>query len=129
MGCRRGEEESSPYERVDLVATKLRGPDRENLAWGRPKWNVFPLWRDHCPRALEAAEVFSLGRSMWMLLQQVTQSEVEDLDEVVVYWDEEARAIPEDWKAVVSSSLDTDPNRRIGLSELVRFWENAKCNK
>jgi hypothetical protein len=35
-----------------LVYRKYRGPHRENLAWGRPKWNVFPIWRDHCPRAL-----------------------------------------------------------------------------
>jgi hypothetical protein len=121
-------------EGADLVApkliyTKYRGPDRENLACGRPKWNVFPIWRDHCPRALEAAGVFSLGRSMLMLLQQVTQSEVEDLGEVVVYWDGEASDILEDWKAVVSSCLDTYPNRRIRLSELVRVWGNAKCNK
>jgi hypothetical protein len=125
---------SSLYEGADLVAPKLiyrkyRGPHRENLAWGQPKWNVFPIWRDHCPRALEAAEVFSLGRSMWMLLQQVTQSEVEDLDEVVVYWNEEASDIPEDWKVVVGSCLDPDPNRRIRLSELVGFWGNAKCKK
>jgi hypothetical protein len=45
----------SLYEGVDLVApkliyTKYRGPDRENLAWGRPKWNIFPIWREgNCP--------------------------------------------------------------------------------
>jgi serine/threonine protein kinase len=119
--------ESSLYEGPDFAAPKLlykkyHGPPRENLAWGRPKWNVFPIWRDHCPRALEAAEVFSLGRTMWMLLQQVAQSEVEDLDEVVLYWNEEASDIPDDWKVVISSCLDPDPNRRIRLSELVRFW-------
>jgi hypothetical protein len=59
-----------------------------------------PIWRDQCLRALEAAEVFSLGRSTWMLLQQVTQSKVEDLDKVVVYWDEEASDILEDSKVV-----------------------------
>jgi hypothetical protein len=58
--------------RLKLVYEKYCGPDRENLAWGRPKWNVFPRWRDLYPRALEAAEVFSLGRTMWMLLEQVT---------------------------------------------------------
>jgi hypothetical protein len=31
----------------------------------------------------------------------VTQSKVEDLDEVVVYWDEEASDIPEDSKVVM----------------------------
>ena len=43
---------------------KYCGLYRENLAWGRPKWNVFPYWREIYPRALEAAEVFSLGRTM-----------------------------------------------------------------
>lgn len=48
-------------EGTDLAAPKLvyrkyRGPHRENLAWGQPKWNVFPTWRNHCPKALEAAE-------------------------------------------------------------------------
>lgn len=65
---------------------------------------------------------------MWMLLQQVTQSEVENLHEVNIYWDEEASDIPEDWKAVVSSCLDPDPNR-IRLPGLVGLWENAKCKK
>jgi hypothetical protein len=70
--------------------------------------------------------VFSLGRTMWMLLQQVTQSDVEDLNQVTVYWDKKASDIPEDWKVVIGSCLDPDPNRRIGLSELVRFWGNAR---
>jgi hypothetical protein len=64
-----------------------------------------------------------------MLLQQVTQSEVEDLDEVVLYWDEEESDIPEDRTVVVSSCLDPDPNRRIRLSELVEFWGKAKSKK
>ena len=34
-----------------LVYEKYRGPHRENLTWGRPKWNVFPSWRDSVPRA------------------------------------------------------------------------------
>ncbi|PMD26774.1 hypothetical protein NA56DRAFT_667929 [Hyaloscypha hepaticicola] len=104
---------SSLYEAANLVASKLiytkyRGPDRENLAWGRPKWNVFPIWREHCPRALEAAEIST---------------------KFVVYWDEEASDIPEDWKVIVGSCLYPDPNRRIRLPELVGFWENAKYLK
>jgi hypothetical protein len=33
---------------------------------------------------------------MWMLLDQVAQSEVEDLDEVFVFWSEAAKDIPYD---------------------------------
>ena len=109
-----------------LVYEKYCGPDRQNLAWGRPRWNVFPHWRDQYPRALEKAEVFSLGRTMWMLLEQVPQSEVEDLDEVVVSWSDVTRDIPDDWKAIVSRCLDPDPNERIGLLELVDFWATAQ---
>lgn len=111
-----------------LVYEKYRGPHRENLAWGLPKWNVFPSWRDSFPRALEAAEVFSLGRVMWMLLEQVVQCEAGDPGEVTVYWSEAAQDIPDDWKAVVCRCHDPDPNKRIRLSELVNFWESVKCN-
>lgn len=65
---------------------------------------------------------------MRMLLQEVTQSELESLDEVAVYWNDDANDIPDDWKAVVGRCLDPDPNnQRIGLLELVNFWEGKKC--
>lgn len=115
------EEEDSAEPK--LVYEKYRGPYRENLAWGEPKWNVFPIWRDSYPRALEAAEVFSLGRTMWMILEQVAQIDVENIEDFD--W---SKDIPDDWRSVVDRCLDTDPNKRIGLSELVDFWEAVKCN-
>ncbi|KAK4203555.1 hypothetical protein QBC40DRAFT_274512 [Triangularia verruculosa] len=61
--------------RPRLVYTKYQGLPRRNAeeevgdaSWH--KWNVFPIWNAECPLALELAEVFSLGRSMWMLLRQ-----------------------------------------------------------
>lgn len=62
------------------------------------------------PRALEVAEVFSGGRTMWMLLEQVPQSELEDVDGLIVSWSEDAKDIPEDWKAVVSRCLRAHSN-------------------
>ena len=111
-----------------LEYEKCNGPNRKNLGWSRPKWNVFPIWRTSYPRALEAVEVFSLGRTMWMLLEEVEQSEVEDLaqDQVVVSWSDESYDIPEEWKAVVARCLDRDPNERIGLWDLVEFWGAEK---
>ena len=102
-----------------IVYEKYSGPDRKNIAWGQPQWNVFPCWRGLYPRALESAEVFSLGRTKWMLLEQVTQREVEDLSEVVVSWSYTAKDIPGDWKHIVSRCPESDPNKRIGLLE---FW-------
>ncbi|KAH8749322.1 kinase-like domain-containing protein [Diaporthe sp. PMI_573] len=66
-----------------LVYTQYQGPVRVNLPRGRPAWNVFPEWSRRWPRACEAAEVFSLGRTMWMLLQEVPQEDVEDLDRCI----------------------------------------------
>ena len=111
-----------------LVYTKYEGPIRVNLPMGRPTWNVFPEWNEHFPKACEAAEVFSLGRTMWMLLQEVAQEDVEDLDpkEISVSWREDAGSIPDHWKAVVMRCLECDPNKRIGLSDLVRFWEEQQ---
>ncbi|KAL8983335.1 MAG: hypothetical protein Q9205_002399 [Flavoplaca limonia] len=106
-----------------LVYEKYSGPYRENLAWGQPKWNVFPSWKDTCPRALDAAEVFSLGRTMWMLLNGVAQSELEDSDEVVMSWNDAAEEVPNEWKGIVGRCLDPDPNARIGLRQLVDFWK------
>ena len=109
-----------------LIYEKYCGPERENLAWGRPKWNVFPQWRNLYPRALEAAEVFSLGRTTWMLLNQITQSQLEDKNEVSGSWDQDSEDIPEDWKAVINRCLHSDPNERIRLLELVDFWKAVK---
>ena len=67
--------------------------------------------------------VFSLGRTMWMLLQQVPQRKVEDREEVVVFWNYEANDIPKEWKAIVGKCLDPDPNKRIRLSELMSYWK------
>lgn len=109
-----------------LVYEKYCGPYRENLACGRPKWNVFPYCREYYPRALMAAEVFSLGRAIWMLLEQLPQSRLEDAEEVVVSWSQDAMDVPEDWKAVVSRCLDPNPSKRIRLSGLVDFWKVVK---
>lgn len=66
-----------------LVYTKYAGAERRNMPEGGGQetfniWNVFPEWQKSCPKALELAEVFALGRTMWMLLSQT----VDDFDEV-----------------------------------------------
>ncbi len=100
---------------------------QENLAWNRSKWNVYSFWSEFYSRVLMTAEVFSLDRTMWMLLQQVTQSKVENLDEVVVYWSKNTRNISNDWKIMMNRCLDLDLNKRIELMNLLNFWEKVKC--
>ncbi|KAL9594509.1 MAG: hypothetical protein Q9219_006991 [cf. Caloplaca sp. 3 TL-2023] len=114
--------ETKDLRRSELVYEKYQGPDRVNLPWGSPKWNVFPIWRESCPRALHAAETFSLGILMWMLLEQVTDEEAEEMSQVVVSWNKSAVDIPKAWRDVVCRCVNPDPNKRIELLELVDFW-------
>ncbi|KAL8713168.1 MAG: hypothetical protein Q9220_002689 [cf. Caloplaca sp. 1 TL-2023] len=124
------EEVSSPSDdgalelaEPELVYEKYTGPERENLSWSRPKWNVFPLWREHFPRALAAAEVFSLGRTMWMLFERLTQEDVEMNHPITVSWSDASKDVLAAMKCLVDKCVDPDPNKRIELSFLLRMWE------
>lgn len=103
-----------------LIYKLYEGPERENNPSSWPRWNIFAIWRDECPRALEAAEVFSLGRTMWMLLAQVDEGDPQR--EIAVFW-EKAYDIPSPWVAIVQQCIDKDPNQRPGLVELRDFWQ------
>ncbi|KAJ0315571.1 hypothetical protein Brms1b_006024 [Colletotrichum noveboracense] len=100
-----------------IIYTPHEGAPRKNQKWGFPDWNVFPEWKRTCPRAAELAEVFSLGRTMWMLLEQVEQSP----DAAV--WTEASKDVPAAWKAMVMRCIERDPNDRPELDEVVAFWE------
>ncbi|KAI1175975.1 kinase-like domain-containing protein [Nemania sp. FL0916] len=113
---------------------KYTGPERRNMPITTPGdngwnvWNVFLEWSKQCPRALELAEVFSLGRCMWMLLRQPDMDAFEDVtstEEVVEDW-QSSEDIPVHWKQVVQDCLRRDPNERIGLRELTAFWDDAR---
>ena len=121
------EEVEIPGALPRLAYTRYEGPRRVNMTFGRPAWNVFPEWSERWPRACAAAEVFSVGRTMWMLLQEVTQKDIEDLaaDKIIVSWDEDTD-IPECWREVVMKCMEKDPNERIKLTELVAFWEEQQ---
>ena len=117
-----------------LRYTKYTGPERRNMPETAPGrngwnvWNVFPLWNEQCPKALELAEVFSLGRSMWMLLRQPDMNAFEDVEsteDVVEDWTS-SDDIPAHWKHVVQSCLKRNPNERIGLRELLAFWDGVR---
>ncbi|KAI9692025.1 MAG: hypothetical protein M1820_009600 [Bogoriella megaspora] len=117
-----------------LRYTKYNGPERRNMPENTPGnngwnvWNVFPEWSKQCPKALELAEVFSLGRCMWMVLRQPDMAAFDGItstEEVVEDWDS-SEDIPARWKQVVQDCLKHDPNERIGLHDLVNSWDNAR---
>lgn len=118
-------------KRPQLKYTKYCGAPRRNVdedvlgdaPWH--SWNVFPIWINEHPWALELAEVFSLGRSMWMLLRQ-PESDFEDIehpDQLITDW-EKSEDIPMTWKQIVDRCMSRDANARPDLSELVGFWTN-----
>ncbi|KAI9782657.1 MAG: hypothetical protein M1816_001728 [Peltula sp. TS41687] len=67
-----------------LTYVKYNNSPRRNLPWERPKWNVFPLWSEQYPHALDLAEIFSLGRTMWMLLNRIPEAQLDEEDDVTV---------------------------------------------
>ncbi|KAI8174703.1 Serine/threonine-protein kinase Nek2 [Colletotrichum sp. SAR 10_66] len=92
------------WNRPRLQYTKYEGPPRRNTEedvlgdypWNT--WNVFPGWSAEHPLALELAEVFSLGRAMWMLLRQPDMDfdEIEHPSQLKTSW-EGAEDIPTAW--------------------------------
>ncbi|KAI9682981.1 MAG: hypothetical protein M1820_010932, partial [Bogoriella megaspora] len=91
-----------------------------------PKRDVFRIWQQNCPRALEAAEVYSLGRTLWAILQQISE-EVSDrnhLDHEPIVWSPLSVDIPTHWKLFISSCTIIDPNERPRFQEAVTFWED-----
>ncbi|KAI1076824.1 kinase-like domain-containing protein [Whalleya microplaca] len=127
-------EEIPEDQTTTLRYTKYTGPDRRNMPLTTPgesgwnTWNVFLVWSEQCPKALELAEVFSLGRCMWMLLRQpdmIAFEDIESTEEVVEDW-ESSEDIPAHWKHVIQRYLKHDPNERISLRELTDFWDGVR---
>lgn len=131
------EEMPAEGKKTALRYTKYTGPERRNMPVTTPgcngwnAWDVFPVWSKCCPKASELAEVFSLGRCMWMLLRQPDMNSFEDVlgtEDVVEDWDS-SEDIPAHWKRVISNCLKNEPNERIGLRELLAFWDNARLER
>ena len=113
-----------------LKYTKYQGPERENTSFPGHPWitfNVFPLWNVICPKAVEKAEVFALGRSMWMVLRQPNMEweEIEHPNDLVSDWNE-TDDIPVAWKNLVDRCMSSDPNSRPDMAELdslIALWD------
>ncbi|RMZ80383.1 hypothetical protein DV738_g2782, partial [Chaetothyriales sp. CBS 135597] len=126
-------EDGQDGRRPRLQYTKYSGIPRRNVDEGiladAPwhTWNVFPVWNATCPWALELAEVFSLGRSMWMLVRQ-PEMEFEDIEhpeQLVTDWNN-SEDIPIAWKQLIDRCMSRDPNERPDLSDLVDFWTKER---
>ncbi|KAH8593165.1 hypothetical protein B0O99DRAFT_689070 [Bisporella sp. PMI_857] len=105
---------TSRHKRHKFRYAKYDGPPRRNVpedALGDASWhiwNVFSSWNNAYPHALELAEAFSLGRSMWMLLRQPDMEfdDVNHPNDLETDW-ASSDDVPESWKGFVVS----------------RFWE------
>jgi serine/threonine protein kinase len=111
-----------------LKYTKYQGPERNNTSFdGWFSFNVFPLWNVTYPKAVEKAEVFSLGRMMWIILRQPNMDweEVDHPNDLVCDWDEADDTIPVAWRNLVDRCLSLDPNSRPDMDELdslIALW-------
>ena len=127
LDVRQSDEET--IARPRLVYERYAGPERMNQAV-MPYWNVFPAWNKEFPLACELAEVYSLGRTMWVILEQVgleRQHGVTDYSTQSIRWTQQTSDIPMSWKSTVSACMADDPNTRPLMSELMTFWsEQAK---
>lgn len=121
----------SRHKRPRLRYTKYDGPPRRNVpedvlgdaSWH--VWNVFPPWNEAHPFALELAEVFSLGRTMWMLLRQPDMDfdNVDHPNDLEPDWGSSDDDVPPSWKYFVDQCMAMDPNSRPDILEVSQFWE------
>lgn len=108
-----------------MAYRKFIGPLPDNGGtW--PRRNVFQLWQRECPRALEAAEVYSVGRSLWAIFEQsddVWVHERGNPEAKAVVWTHASDSMPEIWKDFVSRCMSLDPNKRPTFEQGETFWE------
>ncbi|KAK3994515.1 nima-related kinase 5 [Cladorrhinum sp. PSN332] len=109
--------------------TDQEDPDGDYYSWHT--WNVYPIWVKEHPFALELAEVFSLGRTTWMLLRQPEDMEFEEVehpDDILTDW-EGADDIPAHWKRMVDRCMAKDPNERPDVLAVAQFWQDEAEKK
>ncbi|EHK48406.1 uncharacterized protein TrAtP1_009855 [Trichoderma atroviride] len=91
-----------------------------------PRRNVFQLWQRECPRALEAAEIYSVGKSLWVIFEQKNDDWVYERkhpEATTVEWTPGSDGVSGAWKDFVSRCMSVDPNKRPTFEQGERFWE------
>ena len=123
----KSDQRSDPKERdTKLLYHKYTGPVSEDCsAWSHR--NVFPIWQRECQPALEAAEVYSLGRTLWVIFEQIDEELfLTNRDECVSkrhFWSLKSNDIPQCWKDFISRCVEVDPNERDTFENAVEFWQ------
>ncbi|KAI9723535.1 MAG: hypothetical protein M1828_004131 [Chrysothrix sp. TS-e1954] len=98
----------------------------ERRRW--PSANVFPIWQKACPLALEAAEMYSLGKTLWSIFEQADekccQVHSSILEPGSLRWDAKSADIPDSWKQFVNVCVSYDANERGRFADAATFWEH-----
>jgi hypothetical protein len=124
--------EGGDIPRPQFKYDKYQGNQRRNVAenalgdapWHT--WNVFPVWSVAHPLAVELIEVFSLGRTIWMLLRQSMEfKDVSHPNDILVDW-EGAGDIPDSWRKFVDLCMSQNPNDRPDILQVKQFWEEEQ---
>lgn len=118
--------------KIRRIVDKLRpGPDGQPRVVFAPRPGTWPesglreayvAWKAEDPAAVEAAEVYMLGRTMWMALEQVAESVAAATK--LTAWTNKSADIPIAWKQAVMRCLEFEPAQRSTLEDLVRFWRD-----
>lgn len=108
-----------------MAYRKFTSPLPDNCGtW--PRRNVFQLWQRECPRALEAAEIYSVGKSLWVIFEQRNDDWVYERkhpEATTVEWASGSDGVQGTWKDFVSRCMSLDPNKRPTFEQGERFWK------
>jgi len=88
------------------------------------------------PRAVEGADIFSLGSTTFLLLEEIGLERTPGLgnySRTQRRWTGKSADIPQEWKDNVSACMVQDANDRLTLANVQAFWETqwktASCGR
>ena len=130
VSCETHTDEEGPRNSTESTSTLVYRESKGSRTandWTWPQRNIFLLWQKECPRALEVAEVYSLGRTLWVIFDQTSDdcfvTDKSDLNHRRITWNPRSVDIPGRWKECVSRCVRLDPNERWKFKDVVKFWE------
>lgn len=116
--------------KIRRIVDKMRlGPDGQPLVIFTPQagtWSeaglreAYTQWKIENSPGIEAAEVYMLGRTMWMVLEQVPEAVAAGTQHTA--WT--SPDVPASWREAVMRCLEFDPTQRLRIEDMVRFWRD-----